>query len=146
MCLNSIFLKQKKITSLVDRCIKSKNWMPNANPVDLHDNKAFGEHWDKIFRVWFGKKLHVFIKIIDENAYQEIMHCLLNRLELFFFPNSCPGKQIVHFLLHLRFSKIIHHLPSYFYVKLFEKKSYWRYENLGLLFGPLFKQVIVNLN
>jgi hypothetical protein len=39
--------------------------MPIANPNDLHDNKAIGEHWDKIFRGWLGKKLHVLIKIID---------------------------------------------------------------------------------
>jgi hypothetical protein len=48
MCLNSIFLKQKeKNAFMVERCSKCKNYMPNANPNDLQDNKAFGEYLDK---------------------------------------------------------------------------------------------------
>jgi len=66
MCLNSIFLKQKeKNAFMVERCSKCKNYMPNANPNDLQDNKAFGEYLDKWFRVWLDKKLHVLINIID---------------------------------------------------------------------------------
>jgi hypothetical protein len=48
MCLNSNFFKEKeKIAFVVERCFKWKNYMPNANPNDLQDNKAFGEYLDK---------------------------------------------------------------------------------------------------